>query len=156
MVRQSSYILILKWSWMKQANCSLLAEGFELLLEVQVRDPNETLRLGLLEHRVPPILFGAIYLLANPEKIGHRIGKTQRGVRATIALKPSDEMLEILWGNSGAACRRRHVRGSGRSAGVRTAGGGGWGFAVFGTDIDGACVGSGSECPWRAVSDRSR
>ena len=95
---------------MKQADCSLLAEGFELfLLDVQVRDLNETLRLGLLEHQIPPLLVGAVHLLADPEKLGRRIVKIQRCVRIAIALKPSDKILEMRWNSSGAVCRRRLV-----------------------------------------------
>lgn len=94
---------------MKQADCSL---GFELLrLDVQVRDLNKTFRLGLLEHRDPPMLLATIYLLANPEKLGHRIAKFQRCVYAAIALKPSDEILEMRWGSSGAVSRCRLIRG---------------------------------------------
>ena len=101
-----------KRSWMKQSDCSLLAEGFErLLLDVQVRNLNKTFRLGLLEHRIPPMLFATVYPFAKPEKLGHRIVKIQRCVHAAIALKPSDEMLEMRWSSSGAVCRRWLVRG---------------------------------------------
>jgi hypothetical protein len=97
---------------MKQADCSLLAEGFELLLlEVQVCDLNETLPLGLLEHQIPPLLVGAVHLLANPEKLGCCIVKIQRCVHVAIVLKPSDKMLEMRWNSSGAVCRRWLVHG---------------------------------------------
>ena len=109
---------------MKQADCSL---GFELLrLDVQVRDLNKTFRLGLLEHRDPPMLLATIYLLANPEKLGHRIAKFQRCVYAAIALKPSDEILEMRWGSSGAVSRCRLIRGYEWSARVLAARDYGW------------------------------
>ena len=96
---------------MKQADCFFLAKGSGLLdVDVQVRDLNETLRLGLLEHHIHPLLIAAVYLLANPEKLGLCIVKIQRRVRAAIALKPSDEILEMCWKCSGTVCRRRLVR----------------------------------------------
>ena len=99
---------------MKQADRSLLAEGFELLfLDVRVRQLNQTLRLGLLEHQIPPLLFvaaTAVYLLANPEKFGQCIVNIQSCVRAAIALKPSDERLEMCWSRSRALYRHWLVK----------------------------------------------
>ena len=88
----------------KQTDCFLLAEGFELLfLDVQVHDLNETLCLGLLEHQLPPLLFGAVHLLSNPEKRIIMI----RGVFAP----PFSEVLDVCWSSPGAVCGRRIVCG---------------------------------------------
>lgn len=86
---------------MKQADCSLLAEGTELLvIDFQVRELNETFRLGLLDDQLPPLHSDAACLHVNLEVIGLHIFKIQI-FRAAIVLKPVDEILEMCWNRSG-------------------------------------------------------